>query len=69
MKEAWFTFGQTHVHSVNGFTFDKDIVVHIRAHDPREVMFMYFDRKWGMEYDKEPNMDYYPRGVYDLDIT
>ena len=67
MREAWFTFGQTHVHSVNGFTFDKDVVVHILADDPRKVMMDTFGPKWGFEYDKLPNMDYYPRGIYALE--
>lgn len=56
MQTSYFTFGQTHVHSVNGHTFDKDTVVKITAEDPREVMFKHFGAKWSMQYDKQPNM-------------
>lgn len=66
MKTAWFTFGQVHVHSVNGITFDKDIVVEITAEDPRARMIEHFGMVWGFEYDKKPNMEYYPRGIVKL---
>jgi hypothetical protein len=56
MKTSWFTFGQSHAHSVNGRTFDKDTVVKITADDPRKVMFEHFGNKWGHEYDREPDM-------------
>lgn len=59
MITAWFTFGQTHVHSVNGRTFDKDTVVKITAEDPRAVMVQHFGRQWGHEYHKEPDMTYF----------
>lgn len=54
-----FTFGQSHVHFVNGRTFDRNIVVKITADDPRQVMFDTFGRQWGHEYDKEPPMKYF----------
>lgn len=63
---AWFTFGQSHAHSIGDVTLDKDCVVKITAPDPRERMFELFGAKWSMQYDKEPNMDYYPRGVFEL---
>lgn len=66
IETAWFTFGQTHVHSVNGKTFDKDCVVMITSKDPRQTMFDNFGPKWAMEYDEEPDMSYYPRGVMTL---
>lgn len=59
MKTAYFTFGQTHVHSVNGKTFDKDTVVKITAEDPRKVMFETFGAKWGMEYDQCPDVRFF----------
>lgn len=62
----WFTFGQAHVHAVGGFTYDKDVVVKITAVDPRAVMMRTFGRTWCMEYDAEPDMNYYPRGVKEL---
>lgn len=56
LKTSYFTFGQVHVHSVNGRTFDKDTVVKITAEDPRQVMFDTFGNKWGFEYDQPPDM-------------
>lgn len=66
MKTAYFTFGQSHAHSVNGKTFDKDCVVKITHPDPRAVMVEHFSDKWAMQYDAEPDMSYYPRGVMEL---
>lgn len=69
MNTYFFTFGQTHVHSVNGFTFDKDVVVQISATDSnsaRQKMFDYFGDKWGMEYISKPNMSYFPRGIKEI---
>lgn len=69
MKTSWFTFGQVHVHSVNGVTFDKDIVVEITAEDPRQVMVDTFGLTWGMEYYNPPDnefMELFPRGIYKL---
>lgn len=63
---SWFTFGQVHVHSVNGITFDKDCVVKITAANPRAVMVDHFGDKWAMEYDKEPDMSRFPRGIFTL---
>ena len=62
-RTAWFTFGQSHVHSIGGFTYDKDIVVEITAENPREEMFRVFGDKWAMQYDSKPNMSFYPRGI------
>lgn len=62
-KTRWFTFGQSHAHSVDGFTYDKDVVVQITAEDPRSEMVKAFGMKWGMEYRERPKMDYFPRGI------
>lgn len=66
MKKAYFTFGQTHVHSVNGITFDKDCVVEIEAEDPRAKMLETFGPKWGFEYDEPPDLRHFPRGIIKL---
>jgi len=63
MKTSYFTFGQAHVHSVNGKTFDKDIVVKITtldSEDPRDYMVSHFGTKWAMEYseDDPPDRDW-----------
>lgn len=66
LKSYYFTFGQGHVHSLGGFTYDKDIVVEVSADsnaEARAIMFNYFGRKWGMQYDKKPDMKYFPRGI------
>jgi hypothetical protein len=65
-KTAWFTFGQDHVHVVARQRFDKDTVVMITADDPREVMFKTFGEKWAMQYDTEPDMSFYPKGILTL---
>jgi len=63
MRTAYFTFGQTHVHSVNGITFDKDTVVKITAEDPRQVMWDNFGDKWAMEYASEPEKRFWNKLV------
>ena len=62
-KTSYFTFGQSHLHSVHGFTYDKDIVVEITAENPRNEMFKLFGRKWASEYDNKPDMSFFPRGI------
>jgi hypothetical protein len=62
----YFTFGQDHVHSIDGFTFDKDVVVAIEAETSEEatrIMFDAFGRKWSMQYDHTPNLKFFPRGI------
>jgi hypothetical protein len=66
MRTAYFSFGFGHAHNVNGFTYDKDILVKITADDPRKVMFDTFGAKWAMEYDEPPDPIYYPRGIKEL---
>ena len=64
MKTAWFTFGQSHAHALEGITLDKDIVLEIHAENPRQVMFELFGKKWAHEYDHKPDMGYFPRGIH-----
>jgi hypothetical protein len=68
MKTSYFTFGQSHRHTIDGFVYDKDIVVQITAEIPRLVMFQKFGSKWGFEYQDEPptNMSLFPRGIKEL---
>lgn len=66
MKTRYFTFGQSHVHSIDGFTYDKDVVVKITAEDPRDVMVANFGQVWAFEYEYEPNMKFFPRGIKEL---
>lgn len=67
--KTYVTFGQVHVHSVNGKTFDKDCVAVIEsdsAEQGRKLAFAYFDNKFCFEYPeqywKEEKLEYFPRG-------
>jgi hypothetical protein len=62
MTTSYFTFGQAHVHRVNGRTFDCDTVVKITAEDPRAVMVETFGQKWSMEYSEPPKLQ--PEGWF-----
>jgi hypothetical protein len=69
VKIRYFTFGQDHVHRVNGKTFDCDCVVQITSSDPRWTMIENFGTKWAFEYDSMPQEKidrYYPRGIIEL---
>lgn len=66
MKTSYFTFGGSHIHRVSGFTYDCDIVVKITAENPREVMFEYFSNQWSIQYESEPDMSFFPRGIKEL---
>lgn len=71
MSIAYFTFGQNHVHAIDGVTYDRDCVVKIDTtywdvQDPRDVMFQHFGNKWAMQYDEQPDMRQFPRGVMEL---
>lgn len=70
MTTAIFSFGQTHVHFVNGAMFDKNSLVRITSPDPRQTMFDTFGPKWSMQYTEEEAqkaLHYYPRGIIDLE--
>lgn len=66
MTTQYFTFGQSHVHSMNGFTYDKDVLVKITAENPRQRMFDLFGPKWAMQYDDPPDEQFWPRGMKEL---
>lgn len=72
------TFGQAHVHRVNGLTFDKDSVAVINCtsyEHGRELAFEYFGGKFCFTYTEEEvnnpgldklaglDMSYFPRGI------
>lgn len=66
MTTSYFTLGQNHTHRINGHTLDKDCVIKITDENPREKMFELFGSKWSFEYSSIPTMDYFPRGVYNV---
>jgi hypothetical protein len=60
--KVYFTFGQIHRHVIAGVTYDKNTVVEIDAPTismARQVMFSKFGSKWGMQYDKLPDKQFY----------
>lgn len=75
MNKYYITFGQTHTHSHNGKTLDKDCVGVIKAENEskaRELAFEWFDGVFGTTYsqeylDKNPDfMNWFPRGFIEL---
>lgn len=66
LKKFYGTFGQNHVHRINGFTYDADVVIEIQAENHGEAhdkMFELFDKKWSFIYGEKPKMEYFPRGI------
>lgn len=63
--KTYITFGQSHVHAVNGKTFDKDCVAAIESNseeEGREKAFEYFGDKFCFSYfGKTPDMRYFLR--------
>ena len=71
MKQ-YITFGQIHVHSVNGKTFDKDCVAVIEAptmEEGRQQAFEIFDAKFHNHYDnlEDVKIEFYPRGLISVE--
>ena len=73
MAKFYITFGQVHVHSVNGKTFDKDSLCEIEATSKREAHELAMDVFGGVfhqcknEEELESLLPYYPRGVIKLE--
>lgn len=72
--KTYVTFGQIHVHSVNGKTFDKDCVAVIEAKDAeagRAKAFEIFGEKFCFTYPedkfiKDKMMEWFPRGLIEV---
>jgi len=67
----YVTFGQIHVHRVNGRTFDCDTVAVIDAvnlNAAREDAFRLFGDRWHQCEERMPDMSYYPRGLVGVDL-
>jgi len=71
--KTYVTFGQTHVHSINGKTLDKDCVAVITsdsAIEGRKKAFEIFGSKFSFEYSQNEwegeSMIYYPRGYINV---
>ena len=67
---TYVTFGQEHVHSINGKTFDKNCVAVIESDDAvsgRAKAFELFGPKFCFEYYNDmPDMSYFPRGLVEV---
>lgn len=71
MISNYFTLGQSHAHRLDGHTLDCDVVIEINAIDnnsARERMFELFGDKWSFQYENLPDMDYFPRGIFNVDL-
>lgn len=69
MTTRYFTFGQNHIHTIDGVVFDRDVVVKITAADEaacREKMFATFGRQWCGCYQDPREPRWYPRGEIEL---
>ena len=72
MNKYYITFGQVHVHSVNGKTFDKDCLAEItaktnaKAHARAMDVFKGLFHQCMSENQLENALPYYPRGVIKL---
>ena len=67
MYKTYITFGQVHVHSINGKTFDKDCVaeVDLPEKEAREI----FHPKFCFSYTdlSKLDMSFFPRGIIQLE--
>ena len=68
MPKTYITFGQDHVHSLNGKTFDKDCVAEVNlAEEEARAIFM---PKFCFSYTdlSRVKLEYYPRGIILLEV-
>lgn len=74
MAKHYVTFGQTHIHHINGVTYDKDCVACFEASSPasgRQKAFDLFGSKFcydyhGEQFSFEEMLSYFPRGVIEV---
>lgn len=69
MRPYWVTFGQIHIHKIDGNFIDKDCVVEIQAEnesDARATAFGLFGGLFCFVKAFEPDMSFYPRGIIKL---
>jgi hypothetical protein len=74
MSKTYVTFGSDHHHNINGLKVDKDCVVVVEgvdSSDARNNVFNVFGKYFSMEHPedffKPESMEYFPRGIFDLD--
>lgn len=73
MPRHYVTFGQVHLHRVNGITLDCDTVASYEAEDAqdgRNKAFAFFGDKFFTDYhDEDFNMEdlvYFPKGIINI---
>lgn len=73
MQNHYVTFGQTHTHSINGRTLDKDTVAVFKApswETGRAIALDYFGTKFSTDYHgdawTEDNLKWFPKGYVQL---
>ena len=63
----YISFGQAHVHRINGETLDYDCLAEIEAKDyqaARKQANELFDDKWSALYEESAfNLSFFPRGI------
>ena len=74
MHKTYITFGQDHVHRVNGKTFDCDSVAVIESEGPqegRDKAFELFGPKFCFEYPEvhwdASQLKWFPRGLINVE--
>lgn len=70
--KIYISFGQIHVHSINGKTFDKNCLAAIECQSRKDGLdkaFEYFRDKFSNYYSEEEaksSLEYYPRGIINV---
>ena len=74
MARHYVTFGQQHVHRVNGHTLDTDSIACYNAADysqGRDKAFELFGRSFFTDYHENEigtvEMEYFPRGIIEIE--
>ena len=74
MARHYVTFGQQHVHKVNGHILDKDSIACYNAADcsqGRDKAFRLFGRSFFTDYHENEigtvEMEYFPRGIIEIE--
>lgn len=69
-KSFFISFGQGHIHYLNGETFDKNCIIKINADNLYEAVKKtqnLFGDKYSRIYKEKPNMRYFPRGIMEIE--
>ena len=70
METYYFSFGQSHVHRIDGVTLDADCLLKVEAKNydaARQQVFDAIGDKWAFQYDKDTiDFSYFPRGAVEV---